>query len=180
MQILIELFMNFFYIGALSFGGGMSAIPLVESQIVNVNAWLSYEEFTSLITIAEMTPGPIAVNSASFVGVRMAGPLGALVATLGVITPSIIIVGLIAMILYRHKDIKIIKDILMVLRPFIICLILSAGLKIFSLAIFKVDIDYINLIVFGLSFILLRKFKFSPIKTMLIVGVSAGILITII
>lgn len=179
MKMLIDLFLSFFYIGALSFGGGMSAIPLVESQIVNVNGWLSYEEFTSLITIAEMTPGPIAVNTASFVGVRMAGPLGTIVATIGVITPSIIIVGILAYFLYKNKDLKLVKNILMMLRPFIICLILSAGLKILSLAIFKQDFDYFNLCIFVISMMLLRFTKLSPIKLMLLVGVSAGILITI-
>ena len=179
MKILIDLFLNFFYIGALSFGGGMSAIPLVESQIVNVNGWLSYEEFTSLITIAEMTPGPIAVNSASFVGVRMAGPLGTLVATIGVITPSVIIVGILAYFLFKNKDIKIVKNVLMLLRPFIICLILSAGLKILSLAVFKTEIDIVNIIIFVISFVLLHYVKLSPIKVMLSVGVISGILITI-
>ena len=179
MKILVELFLNFFYIGALSFGGGMSAIPLVESQIVNVNGWLSYEEFTSLITIAEMTPGPIAVNSASFVGVRMAGPLGTLVATIGVITPSVIIVGILAYFLFKNKDIKVVKNVLMLLRPFIICLILSAGIKILSLAIFKTEIDYVNIAVFVISFCLLHFAKLSPIKVMLTVGVISGILITV-
>ena len=179
MNILLALYLNFFYIGALSFGGGISAIPLVESQIVLENAWLSYEEFTSLITIAEMTPGPIAVNAASFVGVRMAGPIGALVSTLGVITPSIIIVGLLAIILFKNKDLKIIKNILMILRPIVVCLILSAALRIINLAIFKTSFDITNATKFIIAFYLLRVAKFSPIKTMLCVGVVAGIIITI-
>ncbi len=180
MTLLIKLFTNFFYIGMLSFGGGMSAIPLVEQVIVNGNHWLTYDEFASLITIAEMTPGPIAVNSASFVGVRLAGPIGTIVATIGVVTPSIIIVGCLAYFLFKNKDIKIVKNILALLRPFIICLILSAGLKILGLALFKENVDLVNGIVFIVSFILLRYAKMSPIKVMLIVGITSGIITTFI
>ncbi len=180
MNLLIKLFANFFYIGMLSFGGGMSAIPLVEKVVVNKNAWLSYDEFASLITIAEMTPGPIAVNSASFVGVRLAGPIGTIVATVGVILPSVIIVGILAYFLFKNKDIKMIKNALLLLRPFIICLILSAGLKIFGLAVFKENIDIFNLLIFGVSLILLRTMKLSPIKVMLIVGITSGIIKTFI
>lgn len=174
-----RLFLNFFYIGMLSFGGGMSAIPLVESQIVQANGWLTYEEFTSLITIAEMTPGPIAVNSASFVGVRLAGPLGALIATSGVIAPSVFIIGALAYFLRKHQDIAVIKNALFMLRPFIVCLILKAGLKILDLAIFKASFDYYNLLVFIGAFVLLHHFKINPIKVMLLVGVIGGVIATL-
>ena len=81
-MIYIQLFLSFIQVGALSFGGGYAAMPLIQEQVVNLHSWLSMSEFTNLITIAEMTPGPIAVNSATFVGMQIAGILGAIIATL--------------------------------------------------------------------------------------------------
>ena len=91
MSIYIELFLSFLQVGMFSIGGGYAAMPLIQSQAVDTYGWLTLREFTDLITIAEMTPGPIAVNSATFVGIRMAGLSGALSATLGCILPSLVI-----------------------------------------------------------------------------------------
>ena len=82
-----ELFLSFLQVGLFSFGGGYAAMPLIRGQVVTVHHWLSMSEFTDLITISQMTPGPIAVNSATFVGTKIAGTLGALVATFGCILP---------------------------------------------------------------------------------------------
>jgi len=95
-MILLKLFWSFFQIGMFSIGGGMAAIPLIQNQVVNLHHWLTLTEFTDLITIAEMTPGPIAINSATFVGIRIAGIPGAIISTVGCIFPSCIIVSLLA------------------------------------------------------------------------------------
>lgn len=86
-MIYLQLFFSFLQIGAFSFGGGYAAMPLIQSQVVTLHGWLTASEFTDLITISQMTPGPIAINSATFVGTRIAGPLGALTATAGCIPP---------------------------------------------------------------------------------------------
>lgn len=91
-MILIQLFLRFLQIGAFSFGGSYAAMPLIQSQIVDLNHWLDFSEFTDLITISQMTPGPIAINSATFVGIKIAGILGAIVATIGCVLPSCILV----------------------------------------------------------------------------------------
>ena len=88
-MIYLQLFISFLQIGLFSIGGGYAAMPLIQNQVVELHPWLTLQEFTDLITIAEMTPGPIAVNSATFVGIRIAGIPGALVATLGCITPAL-------------------------------------------------------------------------------------------
>ena len=88
----IQLFLAFLQIGAFSFGGGYAAMPLIKAQVIDRYAWLTMADFTDLVTIAEMTPGPIAVNSATFVGNQVAGIPGAIVATFGVILPSCIFV----------------------------------------------------------------------------------------
>ena len=90
--MLIKLFISFFKVGLFSFGGGYAALPLIQEEVVNLNSWLSISEFNNLITISQMTPGPIAINSASFVGTRVYGLSGAIVASLGCVTPSFIIV----------------------------------------------------------------------------------------
>ena len=91
-MIYLQLFLSFLQIGLFSFGGGYAAMPLIQDQVVTRYGWLSMAEFTDLITISQMTPGPIAVNSATFVGIRIAGIPGALVATFGCILPSCILV----------------------------------------------------------------------------------------
>lgn len=111
-MIYLQLFLSFLQVGMFSIGGGYAAIPLIRDQIVTSHAWLTMNEFTDLITIAEMTPGPIAVNSATFVGIRIAGPLGAVIATLGCITPSLLIVSLLAYIYYRYKNVSALQSVL--------------------------------------------------------------------
>lgn len=95
-MICLQLFFSFLQIGLFSFGGGYAAMPLIQGQVVTQHGWLSMTEFTDLVTISQMTPGPIAINSATFVGIKIAGIPGALAATIGCILPSCIIVTLIA------------------------------------------------------------------------------------
>ena len=95
-MILLKLFWSFFQIGMFSIGGGMAAMPLIQNQVVDLHQWLSLTEFTDLITIAEMTPGPIAINAATFVGIKVAGFSGAIIATIGCIFPSCVIVSILA------------------------------------------------------------------------------------
>ncbi|MFA6766707.1 MAG: chromate transporter, partial [Clostridia bacterium] len=91
-MIYVELFWNFFQIGIFTIGGGYAALPLIQHHIVDLNNYLTISEFIDIITIAESTPGPIALNAATFVGVRTAGFLGGVICTLGIILPSLIIV----------------------------------------------------------------------------------------
>ena len=111
-MIYIQLFLSFLQVGALSFGGGYAAMPLIQEQVVNLHSWLSMSEFTNLITIAEMTPGPIAVNSATFVGMQIAGILGAIIATLGCILPSCIIVTLLAYVYMKYRNMSLLQGTL--------------------------------------------------------------------
>ena len=93
-MIYVELFLSFLKVGLFSVGGGYAAIPLIQSQVVEGKNWITMSEFTNLVTIAEMTPGPISVNSATFVGIRIAGIPGAFAATAGCIAPALFIVTL--------------------------------------------------------------------------------------
>ncbi len=169
---LIDLFLSFLRIGLFSVGGGYAAMPLIQDQVVISHSWLTMSEFTDLITIAEMTPGPIAVNSATFVGMRIAGIPGALIGTLGVIIPSLIIVSLLYFVYRKYREIPMLKSVLTCLRPTVVALIASAGLSILLMVIGVGEaVNYIGIALFAVAFLALRKFKFNPILTMLACGI---------
>ncbi|MEG6612074.1 chromate transporter [Pseudoclostridium thermosuccinogenes] len=185
---LIKLFWSFFQIGLFSIGGGMAAMPLIQNQVVNLHQWLTLTEFTDLITIAEMTPGPIAINSATFVGIRIAGIPGAIIATIGCILPSCAIVSLLAWLYFKYKELTLVQGILSGLRPTIVALIASAGLSIFILAVwgeggFSMNPQAINLVsvlLFSSALFILRKWKPNPIFVMLGSGIIGGAIYLII
>ncbi|MDO5411650.1 MAG: chromate transporter [Lachnospiraceae bacterium] len=184
---LLQLFFSFFQIGLFSFGGGMAAIPLIQEQVVDLHNWLSLTEFTDLVTIAEMTPGPIAVNASTFVGIRIAGLTGAFVATFACILPSCMITFLLAWLYFKYQNLAWIQGTLSGLRPAIVALIASAGVTIFCLAAFGgkavpnavSDVNWIGLALFAAAFAALRKWKPNPIYVMLGCGAAGGILYTI-
>ena len=138
MSIYIELFLSFLQVGMFSIGGGYAAMPLIQSQAVDTYGWLTLREFTDLITIAEMTPGPIAVNSATFVGIRMAGISGALIATLGCILPSLVIVSILSWAYTKYSASGGMQAVLKCLRPTVVGMIgaslLSVGASAFPAA----------------------------------------------
>ena len=127
MTALLELFWSFFQVGLFSFGGGYAAMPLIQQQVVDGHGWLNMTEFADIITISQMTPGPIAINSATFVGMRIAGIPGALVATLGCVLPSCAVALLLARLYLKYHQLDLIHGALTGLRPAVIALIASAG-----------------------------------------------------
>ena len=179
---LLQLFLSFLQIGAFSFGGGYAAMPLIQNQVVQLHPWLSQSEFTDLITISQMTPGPIAVNSATFVGTRIAGVPGALAATIGCVLPSCILVTILAKIYLKYRNLSLLQDILKSLRPAVIAMIAAAGVSILVTAFWGNDISSLHLDtilsstniravgIFLVSLILLAKFKMDPIHVMLLSG----------
>lgn len=181
-MIYLQLFWSFFQIGLLSFGGGFAAMPLIQNQVVDIHGWLSLTEFTHLITISQITPGPISINSATFVGTQIAGFRGALVSTFGCVLPSCIIVSLLAWLYEKYKEQSIIKGVMAGLRPTVVALILSAGLSILVLSFwgqggFSWDIstiDFTAVALFAAGLFLLRRFKSNPIFIMLGSGIIGG------
>lgn len=177
---LLNLFLAYVQIGALSFGGGYAAMPLIQAQVIDKYGWMTIADFTDLVTIAEMTPGPIAVNSATFVGNQVAGIPGALVATFGCILPSCIFVTFLAWLYTRYHNFCILQGILMSLRPAVVSMILTAGITILTSAFFysgQTDIAFSNLnlraiFFFLLALYLLRKKHLDPIKAMVLCGIG--------
>lgn len=170
-MIYLRLFWAFFQIGLFSFGGGYAAVPLIQSQIVEANGWMEMSQFADLITIAEMTPGPIAVNCATFVGQQMAGLPGAVMCTLGCVMPSLIIVLTLSWLYMRFRNLRTVQGVLTGLRPAIVAMIASAGLSLLVLALFNStlsdivlsDFRLVEVVIFLVSLVLLRKYKLNPI-----------------
>lgn len=184
-MIYLQLFFSFFQVGLFSFGGGMAAMPLIQEQVVTKYGWLTMGEFTDLVTIAEMTPGPISINSATFVGIRIAGLLGAFVATMGCILPSCTIVALLTWVYAKYGDQPVLQHLLAGLRPAIVALIASAGLSILKLALWAgavpglTNVNVIGLVLFAGAVFVLRRYKANPILVMSSCGVLGGILYSI-
>ena len=145
MGIYIQLFYEFFKIGLFTFGGGYAMIPLVRDTAIN-NGWLIAEEFSSLIAVCESTPGPVAINMATYIGSLQGGILGSLSATLGVVLPSFLIILLIASILNKFIENKHFKNFIRGVKPVVTALILSTGLLLLVECIgVNIDEKVINL-----------------------------------
>lgn len=182
-MIYLELFWSFVQVGLFCVGGGYASMPLIQAQVIDVHGWLSMSEFIDIFTISQMTPGPIGINAATFVGMKVAGFLGAIVATLGFVTPSFILGIILAKLFFKYGNIGVIKGILNGLRPAVVALICSAGMSFIFLALFNTekmpinvaDIDYLGLLVLIVAFIAVRK-KVGIIKILAGSGVLGLIL----
>lgn len=181
-MIYLEIFISFFQIGLFSIGGGYAALPLIENQVLEVHKWLTVAEFADLLTISQMTPGPIAINAATFVGTKVAGLPGALIATIGCVTPSFIIVLTLSYFYFKYKNLSSIQGVLKGLRPAVVALIGSAAISVLSLAVFKSegttftnmslsDINFISIVMVAVSVFILRRYKVDPIKVMIGTGI---------
>lgn len=175
-MIYVQLFWSFIQIGLFSFGGGYAAMPLIQGQVVTTHGWLSMAEFTDLITISQMTPGPIAVNSATFVGLKIAGVPGAIVATLGCILPSCIIVTILAKLYLKYRKLDMLQGILHSLRPAVVAMIASSGVLILITAFWGngqatlPETKWVMVGIFMFALLLLRKTKINPISVMILSG----------
>lgn len=131
----IDLFLTFSRIGGLTFGGGYAMLPMLEKELVENKHWVSEEDLTDYFAIGQCTPGVIAVNVATFVGIKLKGKIGGIVATLGVVFPSIVIITLIAAFLSNFADLAIVNHAFSGLRVCVCVLILNAVIKLFKKAV---------------------------------------------
>jgi Chromate transport protein ChrA len=180
-MIYLELFLSYVYIGAFSFGGGYTALTLMQEQMVNVKEWLTLSELADIITISEMTPGPLAINAATFVGMKMGSIPGAVAATLGFVFPAILFVLTLLYVYNKFFSTSLFQNIFSGIRPATIGFVLSAALSIVLLAVTN---GFLSIIIFLVSFVLLRlqsKLKFiSPIFIIILSGIIGGIIFHII
>ncbi len=185
-MLLFTMFVAFVQVGLFSVGGGYAAIGLIQEQIVERHALLTMAEFTDLVTVAEMTPGPIAVNAATFVGMRIAGPLGAAVCTFGVILLPTVICLTLAWVYYKYRSVGGVQTVLSAMRPAVVALIGSAAVSILLLALFGGGFEAVSmenvrpvelgLFIAGLALLRQKKLKINPIAIILGSGVIGTLL----
>lgn len=171
-MILLDIFISFFKIGLFSFGGGYAMLPLIQQEVVNSHQWVSSTEFIDIVAISQITPGPIAINSATYIGYKAGGFLGSTVATLGVIAPSIIIMVIISKFFIKFKNSEYVKYAFLGLRPATIGLVAAAAV----LVAYGSFIDYKSAIIFAAAFLLSYKYKLDPILLTIISGIAGYIL----
>ena len=182
MMILLELFLTFFEIGALTFGGGYAMIPFVREQVL-LHGWLTEEELLNMIAVSESTPGPIAVNMATFVGSEQAGILGSAAATLGVVLPSFIIILIISALLKNFLKYKGVGAFLSGVRPCVVSLIMGTAITLFLSVLlgigardFEFNIDFIGIIIFAVVVVIsliYKKIKGKKPSPILMIVISA-------
>lgn len=180
MELLIKLYLIFFQIGALAFGGGYAVLPLIQRYIVEQEGWLKLSEMTDLVSISQMTPGPIAINSATFVGTKIAQLPGAIVATIGVVTPQFILMMVLAYFIFKDKKILFLEKILKGLRPGIVGLIAVAAVTMFQSSLFP---NNSFSLVAGITFVAgfyLKWFKKMDLMILIIIGAVMGIALNLV
>ena len=190
MLIYLELFYEFFKIGLFTFGGGYAMIPLVREVVVN-KGWLAEADFYSFIGVCESTPGPVAINMATYIGSVQGGILGSVCATLGVVLPSFLIILLIASILNKFTENKFFKNFIRGVKPIVMALILSTGILLLvecvglNIEQMTFDLKIVSSIVFVLIvatyFIALKVFK-KKLSTIILIIIAAclGIIFSLI
>ncbi len=163
MKILIELFFAFFRIGGLTFGGGYAMLPMIQKEIVETKKWATDDEIMNYYAVGQCTPGVIAVNTATFIGYKQKGLFGAIAATLGVITPSIIIITIIAAFISNFTHIEAVQHALGGINVVVSVLVLNAVLTLWK----KGVNNLFGVIVFVLAFLVAVFTDFSPVYTVL-------------
>ena len=170
---LLSLFLSFAKVGVMTFGGGYAMIPILEREIVDRQGWASREDLMDYYAVGQCTPGVIAVNTATFIGYKIAGPLGGIVATLGVVFPSVVIICIIAGVLTNFADIPAVKSAFTAIRVCVCVLIFNAVLKLWKGAVK----DKAGLILFLIVFVLSLFFDISPV-VFVVMCALAGLLLT--
>lgn len=188
-MLLAKLFLAFFKIGLFGFGGGLAIIQLIYDSIKEF-ANISPEQFANIVAIAQVTPGPVAVNSATYVGYEVGGYLGSALATLGVATPAFIIIAMVANAVERYKESAVVKGALEGIRPATVGLIAAAVITIGEAAVMPehslggnfsvlrdmtisvggMRIDVISIVLCGLTILLIQKFKINPMLVLVIIA----------
>lgn len=158
-----QLFITFFKIGAFTFGGGYAMIPLIQREVVQNKKWITDEDILDIIAIAESTPGPIAINSATFIGFKVCGFFGAFCATLGVVLPSFVIIVVISGILREFKDAPAVRYAFQGIRAGVLALLIKALHSMFK----KAPKNAVSYIIMGAAFILAAVFKVNVLFVIL-------------
>lgn len=163
---LISIFLTFFKIGLFGFGGGYAMLPYIEELVVNSNHWISKAEFSDILGISQMTPGPVSINTATYVGYKVHGIIGGIVGTIGVVTFSTVVVIILSKHIEKLKNNKYVAGAIVGMKPVLIALIISAFYSLAKDSYYDIKAIIIGIITLGL----LWSKKIHPI---LIIVISA-------
>ena len=189
MMIFLELFYTFLKIGMFSFGGGYGMLSVIQGEVVSRHAWLKASEFTDIVAISQMTPGPIGINSATYVGYTAVlnathsetlAVAGSLVASLAVMLPSVVLMLIVARFLVKYSRHRYVEAVFKGLRPAVVGLIASAALLLMTGENFGSLSDtplqfWVSVALFVTAFVAMKFFKVSPILILLLAGVFGGV-----
>ncbi|MDR3061828.1 MAG: chromate transporter [Dysgonamonadaceae bacterium] len=173
-MIYLQLFISYFKIGLFGFGGGYAMLSLIQHEVVEQYGWISQQEFTDIVAISQMTPGPIGINSATYIGYSATNNiLGSFIATFAVCLPSFIILLIIAGAFVKFRTNRYVDDAFKGLRPATVGLIASAALLLMNPENF---IDHKSIIIFIAAFVLTMFYKVHPILMIILAGISGLLL----
>ena len=167
----LKLALSLLKIGAFSFGGGYAVLSFIQREVIEANRWITPEQFVDIVAIAEMTPGPIAVNSATFVGYNMFGVWGGIMCTLCTIAIPVTLSLIVSFYFSKFKENRQLQNALKGIRPAVIGLIAASCLSIAEISITSVY----SLLFFGIALLLVWKFKVNPIITLILCGALGGV-----
>ena len=188
-MIFVLLFITFFQIGLLGFGGGYSMLSMIQTEVVTRHGWMSMGEFTDIVALSQMTPGPIGINSATYVGYtavvnagypEWAGVLGSALATFSLVLPPFILMIIICRFLLRYKSHPVVESLFTGLRPAVVGLIAAAALLLCTEENFGSPTDtplqfWVSVALFIGAFVAMKFYKVSPILILLLAGVFGGV-----
>ena len=172
-MIYLQLFITFFKIGLFGFGGGYAMLSLIQHEIVENHEWLTNTEFTDIVAVSQMTPGPIGINAATFTGYTASGDVwGAAIATIALCLPSFIIMLIICKLYSLFRTNPYVNAVFKSLRSVVVGLIASAALILMTPDNF---FDYKSVVIFVLAFFAVWKFKLHPILTIIVAGIFGAL-----
>lgn len=171
-MLIIKIWLTFLKIGLFSFGGGYAMIPFIEKEIINIEGWMSLDNFVDIIAIAEITPGPIAINSATFVGFQLNGFWGSLLATAGVVFLPVILALIVARYFIRFRESREVKAVLQALRPMVLGLITTAVITVGQNSF----IDWKSVVIALMVLFLLVRVRLNPVAVIILSGVLGIVL----
>ena len=189
MMIFVELLCSFLMIGLFSFGGGYGMLSVIQGEVVTHHAWLTAAEFTDIVAVSQMTPGPIGINSATYVGYtavfnatdnEVLAVLGSLTASFAVMLPSIVLMLIVSRFFMKYSKHKNVENVFSLLRPAVVGLIASAALLLMTKENFGSPTEaplqfWVSVALFVAAFVAMKFFKVSPILILLLAGVFGGV-----
>ena len=189
MMVFVELLCSFLMIGLFSFGGGYGMLSVIQGEVVTRHAWLTAAEFTDIVAVSQMTPGPIGINSATYVGYtavfnatgnELLAVLGSFTASFAVMLPSIVLMLIVSRFFMKYSKHKNVENVFLLLRPAVVGLIASAALLLMTEENFGSPTEtplqfWVSVALFVAAFVAMKFFKVSPILILLLAGVFGGV-----